>query len=87
MDVQFSPRVDLVADIHVQPFLPGTLDYLFSLAVFEHLRNALTAWTKWTRRSTCAGRWMSMRRSRSGAFRRSAMPSGASHGRTSYAGA
>lgn len=43
MDVKLSPHVDLVGDIHALPFLPQSLDYVFSLAVFEHLRNPFTA--------------------------------------------
>ncbi len=43
MDVTLSPYVDLVGDIHALPFLPGSLDYVFSLAVFEHLRNPFLA--------------------------------------------
>ena len=37
MDVLLSPYVDLVADVHALPFLPESLDYIFSLAVVEHL--------------------------------------------------
>jgi uncharacterized protein YbaR (Trm112 family) len=43
MDVTWSPYVDLVADAHALPFLPGSLDYIFSLAVVEHLRNPFLA--------------------------------------------
>jgi SAM-dependent methyltransferase len=43
MDVAWSPYVDLVADAHALPFLPGSLDYIFSLAVVEHLRNPFLA--------------------------------------------
>ncbi len=43
MDVKWSPHVDLVGDIHALPFLPDSLDYIFSLAVFEHLRNPFIA--------------------------------------------
>jgi len=43
MDVTLSPYVDLVADAHYMPFLPESLDYAFSLAVFEHLRNPFQA--------------------------------------------
>ena len=43
MDVTWSPYVDLVADAHTLPFLPGSLDYIFSLAVVEHLRNPFQA--------------------------------------------
>jgi hypothetical protein len=43
MDIALSPYVDLVADVHSLPFLPGSLDYIFSLAVVEHLRNPFIA--------------------------------------------
>ena len=43
MDVKFSPHVDLLADVHALPFLPKSLDFIFSLAVFEHLRNPFLA--------------------------------------------
>ena len=43
MDVTLSPYVDLVADAHYMPFLPESLDYVFFLAVFEHLRNPFQA--------------------------------------------
>jgi 2-polyprenyl-3-methyl-5-hydroxy-6-metoxy-1,4-benzoquinol methylase/uncharacterized protein YbaR (Trm112 family) len=43
MDVKLSPYVDLVADVHALPFLPESIDYMFSLAVFEHLRNPFLA--------------------------------------------
>jgi uncharacterized protein YbaR (Trm112 family)/SAM-dependent methyltransferase len=43
MDVTLSPYVDLVADAHYMPFLPESLDFVFSLAVFEHLRNPFQA--------------------------------------------
>ena len=43
MDVMLSPYVDLVADVHYLPFLPESIDYIFSLAVFEHLRNPFQA--------------------------------------------
>lgn len=43
MDVMLSPYVDLVADVHHLPFLPESIDYIFSLAVFEHLRNPFQA--------------------------------------------
>ncbi len=39
MDGKLSPYVDLVGDAHALPFLPESLDYIFSLAVVEHLRN------------------------------------------------
>lgn len=43
MDVQLSPYVDLVGDIHALPLLPESVDYIFSLAVVEHLRNPFVA--------------------------------------------
>lgn len=43
MDVTLSPYVDLVADAHAPPFLPESIDYIFSLAVFEHLSNPFLA--------------------------------------------
>ena len=43
MDVMLTPYVDIVADAHALPFLPGSLDFIFSLAVFEHLRNPFLA--------------------------------------------
>jgi uncharacterized protein YbaR (Trm112 family)/SAM-dependent methyltransferase len=43
MDITLTQYVDLVADLHALPFLPGSVDYIFSLAVFEHLRNPFLA--------------------------------------------
>lgn len=43
MDIKLSPYVDLVADAHFMPFLPESVSYVFSLAVFEHLRNPFQA--------------------------------------------
>ena len=43
MDVKLSPHVDLVADVHSMPFLPESVDYIFSLAVVEHLRDPFRA--------------------------------------------
>ena len=43
LDVTLTPFVDIVADAHALPFLPGTFDYIFSLAVFEHLRDPFEA--------------------------------------------
>jgi SAM-dependent methyltransferase len=43
MDVQLTPYVDLVGDLHALPFKPECLDFVFSLAVVEHLRQPFTA--------------------------------------------
>jgi len=43
MDVTLSPYVDLVADAHYLPFLPESVDYIFSLAVFEQLHDPFLA--------------------------------------------
>ena len=43
LDVALSPHVDVVGDVHALPFLPGSLHFVFSLAVFEHLRNPFEA--------------------------------------------
>jgi SAM-dependent methyltransferase/uncharacterized protein YbaR (Trm112 family) len=43
MDVSLTPYVDLVGDVHALPFKPATLDFVFGLAVLEHLRNPFTA--------------------------------------------
>jgi SAM-dependent methyltransferase/uncharacterized protein YbaR (Trm112 family) len=43
MDVALTPHVDLVADVHALPFREGTVDFLFGLAVLEHLRNPFEA--------------------------------------------
>jgi SAM-dependent methyltransferase len=43
MDVSLTPFVDLVADVHALPFLPESLDYIFSLAVIEHLQQPFLA--------------------------------------------
>lgn len=43
MDVTLTPYVDIVADAHHLPFLPGSVDYIFSMAVVEHLRNPFQA--------------------------------------------
>jgi hypothetical protein len=43
MDVTLTPYVDVVADVHALPFLPASIDYIFSLAVVEHLRQPFVA--------------------------------------------
>jgi SAM-dependent methyltransferase len=43
MDVTLTPYVDLVADVHNLPFLPDSLDFIFSLAVIEHLQQPFIA--------------------------------------------
>lgn len=43
MDVTLTPYVDVVCDAHALPFLPGSLDFIFSLAVIEHLRQPFLA--------------------------------------------
>jgi uncharacterized protein YbaR (Trm112 family) len=43
MDIKLTPYVDVVGDLHALPFRSGSLDYIFSLAVFEHLRRPFTA--------------------------------------------
>ncbi|MDI6695165.1 MAG: methyltransferase domain-containing protein [Anaerolineales bacterium] len=43
MDVAYGPYVDVVGDAHALPFLPNSIDFIFSLAVFEHLRNPFEA--------------------------------------------
>ena len=43
MDVTLTPYVDVVGDAHMMPFLPGTFDFVFSLAVIEHLRQPFVA--------------------------------------------
>jgi uncharacterized protein YbaR (Trm112 family)/SAM-dependent methyltransferase len=43
MDVTLTPYVDVVGDAHALPFLPGVLDFVFSLAVIEHLRQPFLA--------------------------------------------
>jgi uncharacterized protein YbaR (Trm112 family)/SAM-dependent methyltransferase len=43
MDITLTPFVDVVGDAHALPFLPGTFDFVFSLAVIEHLRQPFAA--------------------------------------------
>jgi uncharacterized protein YbaR (Trm112 family) len=43
MDVTLTPFVDVVGDAHFMPFLPGVFDFVFSLAVIEHLRQPFVA--------------------------------------------
>jgi SAM-dependent methyltransferase len=43
MDVKLTPYVDIVGDLHAMPFKPSSLDFVFALAVFEHLRQPFTA--------------------------------------------
>ncbi|HEY3141821.1 MAG TPA: methyltransferase domain-containing protein [Acidimicrobiales bacterium] len=43
MDIRLTPYVDLVADAHALPFLPGSIDFIFSLAMMEHLRQPFLA--------------------------------------------
>jgi 2-polyprenyl-3-methyl-5-hydroxy-6-metoxy-1,4-benzoquinol methylase/uncharacterized protein YbaR (Trm112 family) len=42
-DVTLTPHVDVVGDAHALPFLPGVFDFVFSLAVLEHLRQPFVA--------------------------------------------
>ena len=43
MDIKLTPYVDLVGDLHALPFRANSLDCIFVLAVFEHLRQPFTA--------------------------------------------
>lgn len=43
MDVTLTPYVDVIGDTHALPFLPETFDFIFSLAVIEHLRQPFLA--------------------------------------------
>lgn len=43
MDVKLTAHVDVVGDAHAMPFLPGSFDFVFSIAVFEHLRQPFVA--------------------------------------------
>jgi SAM-dependent methyltransferase len=43
MDVKLTPYVDVVGDAHHLPFKPASVDFVFALAVFEHLRQPFRA--------------------------------------------
>lgn len=43
MDVHLTAHVDIVADAHFLPFKNDVFDFIFSLAVFEHLRQPFAA--------------------------------------------
>ena len=43
MDVHLTPHVDVVGDAHHLPFRTGAFDFVFSLAVVEHLREPFNA--------------------------------------------
>ncbi len=43
MDILYTPYVDIVGDIHNLPFLDDSVDYIFSNAVLEHLRDPVLA--------------------------------------------
>jgi uncharacterized protein YbaR (Trm112 family) len=43
MDVTLTPYVDLVADLHALPFKSESVDYIFSCAVVEHVRQPFVA--------------------------------------------
>jgi len=43
MDVTLTPYVDVVGDAHALPILPECIDFIFSLAVMEHLRQPFVA--------------------------------------------
>lgn len=43
MDVTLTPHVDIVGDVHALPFLSSRLDFIFALAVIEHLRQPFLA--------------------------------------------
>jgi 2-polyprenyl-3-methyl-5-hydroxy-6-metoxy-1,4-benzoquinol methylase/uncharacterized protein YbaR (Trm112 family) len=43
VDVTLTPHVDVVADAHALPFRSGVFDFVFSLAVLEHLRQPFVA--------------------------------------------
>jgi len=43
MDIKLTPYVDVVGDLHSLPFRPASIDFIFALAVFEHLRQPFIA--------------------------------------------
>ena len=43
MDVTLTPHVDVVGDAHALPLLDAQVDFIFSLAVVEHLRQPFAA--------------------------------------------
>jgi SAM-dependent methyltransferase len=43
MDVKLTPYVDVVGDLHALPFKPASIDFIFALAVVEHLHNPFVA--------------------------------------------
>ena len=43
LDVTLTPHVDVVGDAHALPFRDGVFDFIFSLAVLEHLRQPFVA--------------------------------------------
>ena len=43
MDIKLTPYVDVVGDLHALPFRPASIDFIFALAVFEHLRQPFEA--------------------------------------------
>lgn len=43
MDVQLTPYVDVVGDLHALPFKSESIDFICALAVIEHLRQPFTA--------------------------------------------
>ncbi|MBU1661438.1 MAG: methyltransferase domain-containing protein [Chloroflexi bacterium] len=43
MDVKLTPHVDVVGDLHAFPFKSSSVDFVFALAVFEHLRQPFIA--------------------------------------------
>src|SRR6185436_3112405 len=49
LDVTLTPHVDVVGDAHALPFRPDVFDFMFSLAVLEHLRQPFVAAAEMTR--------------------------------------